>query len=81
MTREHEDDGGQVSEVASMDPAAAGTPISDDQSVHGQPEGESGRVQEGPAGPNAKVPGADDDQPEILRPDDEEESAPTEPPR
>jgi hypothetical protein len=46
-------DDGQVSEVASMDPAAADTPISDDQAVAGNPDGESGEVQEGTAGPNA----------------------------
>jgi len=45
--------GGQVSEVASLDPAAAGTPISDDQAVAGYPASESGRPQEGEAGPNA----------------------------
>jgi hypothetical protein len=47
--------GGQVSEVASMDPAAADTPISDDQSVAGNPTGESGEVQEPEeAGPNGR---------------------------
>lgn len=67
---------GQVSEVGRLDEAEAGVPISDGQSVHGQPDGESGRVQEGPAGPNAKVPGADDAHPEYLA-DHERESAPT----
>lgn len=51
------DDEGQVSEVQQMDPSHAETPISDDQAVAGQPEGESGQVQEGPTGPNARVPG------------------------
>ena len=47
--------GGQVSEVGRMDPAEADTPISDDQSVAGQPDGESGTTDEGPTGPNARV--------------------------
>lgn len=45
--------GGQVSEVASMDPDAADTPISDDQAVAGYPDSESGRPEEGETGPNA----------------------------
>jgi hypothetical protein len=49
---EHED--GQVSEVQSMDPADADTPVSDSQAVAGQPNDESGDVQEGPTGPNAR---------------------------
>ncbi|GHJ57543.1 hypothetical protein NOK12_00620 [Nocardioides sp. OK12] len=49
-------EGGQVSEVQSMDDAAQ--PISDDQAVAGQPDAESGRVDEGPTGPNARS-GAD----------------------
>jgi hypothetical protein len=44
--------GGQVSEIQSMD--SAGEEISDDQAVAGQPDGESGRVDEGPTGPNAR---------------------------
>lgn len=55
------EDGGQVSEVQRMDDADAQTPVSDDQAVAGNPTGESGEVQEGPTGPNARVPGADDD--------------------
>ncbi|MBS43368.1 MAG: hypothetical protein CMH83_09450 [Nocardioides sp.] len=47
---------GQVSEVGTM--AEAGEPISDDQSVAGQPDAESGDVNEGPTGPNARA-GAD----------------------
>ena len=47
------DQDGQVSEVASMDPAAADTPISDDQAVAGYPDSESGHAQEGESGPNA----------------------------
>ncbi|MGJ9421787.1 hypothetical protein [Aeromicrobium sp. CF3.5] len=47
--------GGQVSEVQSMDAQDANTPISDSQGVAGQPDAESGDVQEGPAGPNAKI--------------------------
>ncbi|WP_134739729.1 hypothetical protein [Nocardioides sp. 503] len=44
---------GQVSKVASMDPAVADVPISDDQAVAGNPDDESGEAQEGTAGPNA----------------------------
>lgn len=57
------DGGGQVSEVAQMRPEDADTPISDDQAVAGQPDGESGEVQEGPTGPNARVPGDDGEDP------------------
>ncbi|TIC81733.1 hypothetical protein [Nocardioides sp. GY 10127] len=46
---------GQVSEVGALDPADADTPISDDQSVAGQPDGESGTVDEGPTGPNSRA--------------------------
>lgn len=51
---------GQVSEVQQMPPEEADTPISDDQAVAGQPDGESGEVQEGPTGPNARALGVDD---------------------
>lgn len=44
---------GQVSEVGGLE--RADEPISDDQSVAGQPEGESGEVDEGPTGPNARA--------------------------
>ncbi|MEV7428132.1 MULTISPECIES: hypothetical protein [unclassified Nocardioides] len=48
-------DGGQVSEAASMDPAAQDQPISDDQGVAGNPDQPVGRDGEGvEAGPNAK---------------------------
>lgn len=52
---QHPDEHGgkQVSEVASLDPAAADTPISDDQAVAGYPDSESGSPDEGAAGPNA----------------------------
>ncbi|CAN5360123.1 hypothetical protein BH11ACT8_BH11ACT8_03340 [soil metagenome] len=46
---------GQVSEIGRMDPAEADTPISDDQSVAGSPSDESGEVDEGPTGPNARA--------------------------
>ena len=45
--------GGQVSSVQNMD--SAGEEISDDQAVAGQPDGESGRVDEGPTGPNSRA--------------------------
>lgn len=56
--RENDDDSdGQVSEVASMDPAAADEPISDDQGVAGNPEAE-GAIEDGEdAGPNGKPGG------------------------
>jgi hypothetical protein len=44
---------GQVSEVSAMDPADADTPIADDQATAGYPDSESGRPDEGEAGPNA----------------------------
>lgn len=46
---------GEVSEVTSLDPAAADVPISDDQAVAGYPESESGQPDEGPSGPNANT--------------------------
>ena len=46
---------GEVSEVTSLDPAAADVPISDDQAVAGYPDSESGQPDEGPAGPNANT--------------------------
>jgi hypothetical protein len=48
---EHDDTEGQVSEVASF--KAAGEQISPGDSVAGAPEGESGRADEGPTGPDA----------------------------
>lgn len=50
--REGQASEGQVSEVGNLE--RADEPISDDQSVAGQPDGESGRVDEGPTGPNAR---------------------------
>ena len=38
-----------------MEPADADTPISDDQAVAGSPSSESGEVQEGRTGPNART--------------------------
>jgi len=49
----HDDEAGQVSEVVNFE--RADEPISDDQSVAGQPDGESGKVDEGPTGPNARA--------------------------
>lgn len=52
MTPEEDDGaGGQVSEVAGF--KEAGEAISPGDSVAGGPEGESGRPDEGPAGPEA----------------------------
>lgn len=50
---EDDQSGGTVSEVASLDPDEADTPISDDQAVAGYPPSESGEPDEGAAGPNA----------------------------
>jgi hypothetical protein len=47
---------GQVSEVASMDPADADTEISDDQGVAGNPDAD-GAMAGDEAGPNAKPKG------------------------
>lgn len=44
---------GQVSEVSGMDPADADTPIAPDQATAGYPESESGKPEEGEAGPDA----------------------------
>lgn len=52
MSREQQD--GQVSEVQGMDAGEADTPIQPDQSVAGAPDAESGEVDEGPQGPNAR---------------------------
>lgn len=48
------DDEGQVSEVGEMVPAESDTPIQQDQATAGGPDAESGGVQEGTAGPNAR---------------------------
>lgn len=48
MTEKQQDDG-QVSEVSGLD----GGPVSDGDAVAGQPTEESGRTDEGPAGPDA----------------------------
>ena len=62
-TSENESDVRQVSEVGGLDSAQADTPISDSQSVAGNPEGETGEDAVGPAaGPNA-VPDWDATQP------------------
>ena len=57
--RTSEDEGGQVSEVASFD--EPGTPISPEDSVAGAPRGESGEVDEGPTGPEAPTNAPDQD--------------------
>lgn len=46
--------GGQVSEVSGLEAAGAGEPIMPDQATSGAPDAESGEVQEGTAGPNAR---------------------------
>ena len=51
---EHQDEGGQVSEVEGLEPAGgANDPISPEDATAGYPDGESGDAQEGTAGPNA----------------------------
>lgn len=50
---EQDQEKGQVSEVAGLDPAGADEPISPQDATAGAPEGESGEAQEGTAGPNA----------------------------
>lgn len=49
MTEKQQDEG-QVSEVAGL---GAGEPVSDGDAVAGQPTDESGKVDEGPTGPDA----------------------------
>lgn len=49
-----DDADGQVSEVSKMDPAEADDPIVPDQATAGYPDAESGRPEEGTAGPNAR---------------------------
>ncbi len=46
-------DEGQVSEVSALE--GAGEPIMPDQAVAGAPDAESGEVQEGKTGPNART--------------------------
>ena len=58
-------DEGQVSEASNLEDA--GEPIQPDQAVAGAPDGESGEVQEGKAGPNAATGGE--------QPDDTEDSS------
>ena len=56
---EKKQDEGQVSEVSGLkDPDQ---PVSSGDSVAGQPEAESGRVDEGPTGPDAVTNAADQD--------------------
>ncbi len=47
------DDSGQISEVSTFE--GADEPIMPDQAVAGAPDAESGEVQEGKAGPNART--------------------------
>lgn len=55
MSHDDKEDQGQVSEVASLDPDSADTPISDDQSTAGQPDDAAADAPDvGPTGPNAK---------------------------
>jgi hypothetical protein len=51
------DDEGQVSEVSTLE--GADEPIQPDQAVAGAPDAESGDVQEGKTGPNARTGGDD----------------------
>lgn len=56
MSDEERSDSGQVSEVASLDPSEADTPISDNDAVAGYPDSESGSPDEGEeTGPNART--------------------------
>jgi hypothetical protein len=53
------DDEGQVSDASNLE--NADEPIQPDQAVSGAPDGESGDVQEGKAGPNAATGGEQPD--------------------
>lgn len=48
-----QDEDSQVSEVSGMDPGDSETPIDPADATAGTPEGESGRPDEGEAGPDA----------------------------
>lgn len=50
---EQSDQQGEVSEVSGLDPADAETPIQPSDATAGSPEAESGRPDEGEAGPDA----------------------------
>ncbi|HEU5035469.1 MAG TPA: hypothetical protein VFT70_00580 [Nocardioides sp.] len=65
---EEKQDEGQVSEVSGM--KAPGESVSDGDAVSGQPEGESGKVDDGPTGPDA--PTFDPDQGRYADKDDVE---------
>ena len=59
MAENEKQDEGQVSEVSSLrDPDEA---VSDGDAVSGQPEGESGKVDDGPTGPDAPTNAPDQD--------------------
>lgn len=60
MSSEEKPEDGQLSEVVRLDPEEADLPIFPDQAVAGSPEGESGRPDEGRAGPNARTGDQDD---------------------
>lgn len=53
MTAKPGDDEGQVSETSGLE--GADQPIQPDQAVAGAPDAESGEVQEGKTGPNART--------------------------
>jgi hypothetical protein len=62
---ESEQESGQVSEVARLDPESADTPISDNDAVAGYPESESGMPDEGEeTGPNARTGSDHEDLPD-----------------
>lgn len=50
------DSEGQLSEVGALDPDLIGEPISPSDAVAGAPDGESGRADEGAAGPDGIPP-------------------------
>lgn len=64
------DNEGQVSEVSSL--KDADQPIQPDQAVAGAPDAESGEVQEGRAGPNART---GDETPEDAADEDKDQAA------
>jgi hypothetical protein len=51
--KQDDSEGGQVSEVSTLE--GADEPIMPDQAVAGAPDAESGDVEEGRAGPNART--------------------------
>ena len=73
MTEKPGDNDGQVSETSTLE--GADQPIQPDQAVAGAPDAESGEVQEGKTGPNARTGTEESDSSEESGHDAEDQSA------